>query len=449
MPPVRLLPSWAWWLLVLPACLGVAVLTTMSVQLAASAVAVACVVGVYLASRTAGIAGMWLLWLLLPAVRRMFGISEGFESANPLAAAPFAATGIVAALELSRARLGPRAKRILFLAGAGFVFGVPLGILAAPDAAAFALVAYLAAICSFAIGYREPRDRPLVLVLVLAVAAAPIAIYAVLQILAPLTQWDQVWLDSVRFSSIGDKEDGTLRAFGTLNAPGTLAVVLGLAVVCLLSAMRLNVVQVAALLAVLAGLALTLARGVWVSLAFALIVLLALAPRQVGRRVLVVGAVAVVCVPLFVAGNPASTTVADRASTFTALGDDRSANARIATPQNIVPVAVREPLGLGIGQAGEASRLGDNYVLRATDNAFLSVLLQAGPVGLVLVLSAVALGVSSAVRNVRRRKAPNDLAVLGCVALLGALMVTADAFYGVSGVALWYMLGYAVKGDGG
>jgi hypothetical protein len=446
-PPAPLLPGWAPWALLVPASLVVAQLTLSSVRLAATVVAVACTVAVYLRSRRAGLAIVWLLWLLFPAVRRLFALSEGYADTDPLALAPFLATAIVAAIELTRARLGHRAKLVLGLAAGALAFGVPIGLLYAAKAAAFALVAYGAALLAFAIGYRESRERPLTLFAVLAVAAVPIALYAIAQILAPLTTWDDDWLRSVNFVSVGSKADGSLRAFGTLNAPGTLALVMGLAVVGLLTVWRMRPVQVVGLLLVLAAMSLTLVRGVWVSLAVALLVLLAIAPWWLGRRVLVVGLCALVAVPVFVAGNPASGNVADRATSLTSLESDTSANARIATPQNLVPVAIREPLGVGLGQAGEASRLQETAVLRATDNAYLSLLLQLGPVGLILMLTAVALGGASAVRNVRRHSTINDLAVVGGLALLAVLMVTADAFYGVSGVALWYLIGFAVRGD--
>lgn len=443
----RLVPEWAWWPLAILASVACAYVTLMSIQLAATLALVGLVVGLYLRSRTAGLAAMWALWLLVPLIRRLIGLSEGFGDADPLAVAPFAATGLIAAVELRRTSLSIRAKRVLFFAAAGFLFGVPIGVLIDPLPATYAVAAYGAAVLSFAIGYREPRGRELTLAVVLAAVAAPIAVYAVLQSILPLPAWDDAWIKSVDFVSAGNQEEGTLRAFGTLNSPATLAGMLGIALVFGVTAKRLTVARVAVLLLILAGLSVTLVRGVWVAVAVALILMLLLAPARVGRRVALVGLIAVIAAPLAAGGSPQAADVEQRATTFTELDTDVSAQARIATPSILVPQAIREPLGLGLGQAGEASRLGDRSVLRATDNALLSIVLQNGPVGLVLILTAVVMGFSSAWRAFRRTRRSVDLAVLASIALLGVVMLTGDVFYGVGGVVLWYLIGVAVRAD--
>jgi hypothetical protein len=442
-----LLPSWAWWVTALSASVGCAILTLATVQGAATFVAVATVVALYLRHRRAGLVGMWLLWLLVPALRRILGLSEGFETTDPLAIAPFLATGIIGAVELRRSSLSVRAKRIIFLACAALVFGIPVGLFANPEAMAFALFAYGAAIVTFAVGYNEPQRQELSLVRVLAYVAPAIAVYAMLQKFSPLPAWDDAWLKSSDFISVGRKEDGTLRSFATLNSPGTLAVVLGIAVVGLLTIRRFTTAHAAAVVVILGGISVTMVRSVWIGLVVALVALVLVAPNRLGRRAALVGVAVALALP-FVAGTPIAHDVGERATTLTDVQSDTSAQERIATPSILVPIAIQQPLGVGLGQAGEASRLGDRGgLLRAPDNAFLSLVLQVGPVGLLLTLGAVGVGIASALRATRRRRTVRHLTLLGTVVLLGVLMITADVFYGVSGVILWYALGAAVRAD--
>lgn len=427
-----------------------AYLTLRSLKLAAAVVLIALTMGLYSRSRTAGLTAVWSLWLLLPAVRRVFDLAQGYASADPLAVTPFITTGLVSVIELGRARLSGRAKRLLFLALAGFAFGAPLGLLASPLAAAYALVAYGSGVLAFGAGYRERQHGTLSLARVLALTATPLALYGILQYVAPLAQWDTVWLANVGpdFNSIGSKAAGTLRVFSTLNSPGTLSIVLGLGIVSVLTARRFGLLGATTLVVTLGGLALTLVRSTWIALAVALVLLLFVSPARVVRRVLVVVALGAVAFPLVVIGSPAATSVSTRANTVSNLAGDTSAQARLSTPQLLIPQAIRQPLGFGLGSAGEASRLSSGGSgLRATDDALLSLMFQNGPVGFVLVLAAYAMGMVSVLRNIRWRRSANDVLVFGCTLLLTALLLTGDVFYGVTGAVIWYLLGFAVRGD--
>ena len=150
-----LLPAWAWWVASLGACVACAFLTLRSVQLAATFVTVVTVVAVHLWSRRAGLIALWITWLLMPFVRRLFGLSEGYEDADPLAAAPFLATALIGYIELRRSTLSGRAKLVLFCGAAGLSFGIPAGLIYDPRAAAFAILAYGGTLLAFAAGYRE------------------------------------------------------------------------------------------------------------------------------------------------------------------------------------------------------------------------------------------------------------------------------------------------------
>jgi hypothetical protein len=247
-----------------------------SPQLGASAALVGLVVTAYVGHRPTG---LMALWLLAPGLRRVLGLETGYVGADPLAVAPFAATGLVAVLALLQLPLSRQAKVILTAAGVGLLLGVPAGI-ANPAAAAFAGFTYASALGALVIGWSE-GGRPLrhwSLSRALAVGAPVLAVYALVQYFVALPAWDAFWLEQVDFGSVGAPEEGKVRVFSTLNAPGVLAAVLALGLLLGLVRRRVDPVSLAlmALMALMAlvtvALALTYVRSAWLALAAGILV---------------------------------------------------------------------------------------------------------------------------------------------------------------------------------
>ena len=437
-----------WWTLVLAASVATAWLTLRSPQLGCTAAVLTLGVGLYVVHRPSGLVVVWLLWLLAPWLRRVFGLAEPLTASDPLALAPFLLTSIVIALEVYRAQLSRFAVGLLLAASAGYLIGVPAG-LGAPAAMLFALFAYVVAMGCFVLGYREPpRFGSLTLPRVLTIAVPGLALYSIFQYIGPLPAWDDAWLRSVQdtLDSVGAPEEGRIRVFGTLNSPGTFAAVLGLTAVCLLAAKRLDPLRLLGLGLVLAGLLLTYVRGAWVSLVAAgLIVVLASRGRASGRLVLV-GGLLVVALAVFAGRGDTGQAIVGRADTLGRLNSDISAQARVETPLELVPEAVTSPLGHGLGSAGEATRLGTSPGLRDTDNGYLSLVYQTGPLGFLLVLGAAAAAGLRAVGNLHRhRSAPIDVLVLGLLGYFAIGLLVGDLLYGVTGMIFWYLLGVGVR----
>jgi hypothetical protein len=441
--PPRSWPSeGAWWALVVVSSAATAWLTIASLQLGLTLVLVVLAAGAFVRSRAAGLAVVWLAWLLLPEVRRVLG----FAPADPLAVAPYLMTAVVVALALARTRIGSAGRRILALAVAGYAIGVPAGLLAAPQALAFAAFAALTALGAFVLGYGEPDDDARALRRVLVGALPVLAVYALVQYVA-LPEWDRTWLEVTNFVTAGAPETGRVRVFSTLNSPGTFAMVCAVAVLAFLTLRRLGPLSLAALALLLAALSLTYVRGAWLALVVAMAVLvLATRGRALGR----VSVVALVLVGGFAAvaaGSPTGQALTERLTTFGSLEEDRSAQERLATPEQIVPVAIADPLGAGLGQAGEASRLAGGGTFRYTDSAYLGLLYQVGPVGFLLVLGALGLAARHAVRNARRHRSPDDVLTVAVLAFFLVAGFLADLLFGVTAVVLWYLLGLAVRRD--
>lgn len=440
-----------WW----PACvLGAAAitagLTLWSVQAALAGACVLVLVAAYLTDRAAGVTATLAFWWLVPCLRRLVQWKVGFVAADPLSLAPFLATGGIVALELARSGLPPRVARILGCAALAFAIGLPVGLAHGSLAATYAFFGYLSALGFAVVGYREARSGgtpslPRALRYVLPV----VALYAIVQRFAGMPPWDQTWLDTVQITSIGVGPDtDAIRAFATLNSPGTLAGILAVGLAWYLAVRRPGGWGAVAVALFLAAIALTYVRGAWAGLAAA-----ALAHAFVTRGASlprIAGAVlaTVVVVGVMAGSNPAAGSLVSRIATFGALGEDTSAQARVATPAELLGTAVKAPAGEGLGTTGEASRLGGESPseLRYPDNAYLSLLVQSGPLALLLMLGVLAMLVRAAWR-LARRASPVQEQAQACFAVLVLVvvfMVTGDHFYGAVGVAFWLVAGYVL-----
>lgn len=424
----------------------VAALTLVSPQLGATAALCGLVVGIYIRHPPSALILLWSLWLLAPMLRRIFALLQGTPAADPLSLAPFIATGVIGALELLRSGQSRRVRLMIGLVGAALLIGIPAGV-GSPDSLAFALASYSAALVAFLLGYREGASslRTLSLRRALLIALPPIAVYGILQYTLPLSAWDQNWLDSVDYVSIGAPEEGKLRVWSTLNGPGTLAGVLALGVVLIIGARR--VTRWEALTGVLAMfcLALTFVRSAFVALVFGLLVLIITGGPATRRRVGAFAAICVVGVAGFAGLGSTGTAFRDRVLSVGETSTDQSARARV-TRLDLVPESVLRPGGAGLGSAGEASKLGGPGGLAAPDNGLLSLLYQLGPAGLLLILGVMAWLVSLGVAA-RRDPATGGLAavILSAIGVFLALELFGDALYGITGAMFWFLAGTLVR----
>jgi putative inorganic carbon (HCO3(-)) transporter len=381
-PGARRLPTIggpAWWCLALAVAGLTARLTMESIQLGAMVSIVILTVGLYVRHRTAALAVVWVVWLIAPFLRRIFLLSEPIQQAEPLALAPFLVTAAVITLDLTQVNMSRRSRRLMLLVLGGYCLGLPLGLLYVPSGAAFAFFAYLTAVGCFVLGYREAEERTVVLPTVLMIVAPVLAAYAFAQYYLPLPEWDHIWQRTADINTVGSPESGRIRVWSTLNSPGTFSVVLGIAALALLAWRRLTPARVAAALVVLWALALTYVRSAWAGIAFALVGILFVsrgrAIPRVGPTLLVLAALA----PVVVVGSTGAA-LGERFNTFGSLSHDTSAKARTNTPAHLVPIALGKPIGTGLGTAGEATRLSDAAGFKNTDNGYLSLISQVGPV---------------------------------------------------------------------
>ncbi len=448
--PRALAAGATWPAVVVLAAGALALALSVSLQVALAGLLVFLVAALYVWRPEAGVVALFAFWLLAPGLRRLVAASTGYVDADPLALAPFAATAVVAAIALVRAPLTPRIGRLLACAGAGYLVGLPIGLMVAPPAAVFALVAYGAGVSAAVIaltlsptGAAAALRRSLVWLLPL------IALYGIAQHLAGPTRWDQAWLDTVDVITFGAPgQEGRVRVFATLNSPGTLAGLLSVGLLLHLAARRTRPLVLLPVAALLLALAFTYVRSAWVAIVVAALAHVAATHGRSAARVGGTLALAVVSALALASVAPPAAALVERVGTLGAVQEDESAQARIATPQALLSTAATAPLGHGLGQAGEATRLGGSERLRHSDNAYLALLYQSGPLGFALVLAPLGVALAAAWRGARRRGAGHDVRA-GLFAVLVFCLVfstTGDHFYGAVAIVFWFVAG-AVLGE--
>lgn len=423
---------------------------SFSVQAACALTLVALVLALYEYKRNWGVLALFALWFVAPGIRRILALITGHVENDPLSVAPFLATVAIAALELVRVQLPSRIRRMLLLAGAGLVIGLPLGFIAGPQSAVFAAFAYLAGVSAAVLGVGERGTlEDSTLRRALLIGMVPVACYAIVQDVLNLPSWDQLWLDATRFGSIGVEEGSTVRVFASLNSPGTLAGLLGMSLLCYLTVRRGRFLPVAGATIVTVALALTFVRSAWIGL---LVAGLAHVVASRGRSAgVVMGSIALaVAATLALAPvSPTAQDVVERAKSIVGFDRDTSTTERRQTFITQAPEAASRPLGAGLGTAGEASKLSGASDLRATDNGYLALLHQSGPIGFLLVLAVLGFVLAAAWRGTQARGPGQELRLL-LFALLVYLLVLAtsgDEFYGVHGIILWFICGQVLAYD--
>ena len=428
----------------------VAAALMVSVQAATAFTLVALVIAIHQYNRQWGIIAVFAFWFVAPGLRRVLGLMTGYLESDPLSLAPFLATSAVAGLELLRFHVPTVIRRVLLVAAGGFALGLPVGLIHGPTSGMYAFVAYVAAVSAAVLGVGERTTaQESTLRRVLLYGIPPVAAYAIYQHIFGLPTWDKEWLDATQFGSIGIAEGEPVRVFSSLNSPGTLGGLLGLSLLMFLTVHRLRWVTALALVAVCVAISLTFVRSAWLALIVAGLAHV-IASRGASARVVFGTALLIVMAAL--ALSPVSTTahnVVERFKTVRSLSQDTSATERKATFRDTLPVAVRAPIGHGLGSAGEATKLKGESLLRAPDNGYLALMYQVGPVGFLLVIAALGYVLVAAWTGARAPQPGQDLRLV-LFALFVYLLVTlaaGDEFYGSHGVILWFIAGQVMAYD--
>jgi putative inorganic carbon (HCO3(-)) transporter len=437
--------------------LAAAVTTAKSPQAGVAFVLFVAIIAAYTESRRMGLALMWSVWLLAPLIRRVLALSSGTPAADPLSLLPFVITAAVALLELRRSAMNQEARSTLLIAGAGFLIGAPMGLLNDPTSLMYGLLSYISGVAAIVIGWSDGRERAAsdgsvepTLLTGLKWLMPPLAIYGILQYFLTLTSWDSNWIETVQLASIGSPQEGHIRIFSTLNSPGTFALVVAVALILGFGMKRGVLFAWASNLLLVVALALTYVRSAWLALVVGVIVFAAAARGKSAKRLVLFIGVFVLLTVTVGSANPTTRAFTERITTFGHLGNDESTQARLSLTSEL-PHLISQPLGSGLGAAGQSKRLSEGAGGKeegvATDNGYLAQLDELGPVGFLLVLFAMIRAAAAALRGVGVARAPNRALAAAALATIMALLLAhagGDILYGITGVFFWYLAGLAM-----
>ena len=181
-----------------------------------------------------------------------------------------------------------------------------------------------------------------------------IAAYGIFQFF-DFPPWDAFWLQQSNFGSAGAGYSEQVRLFGPLNSPGPYAVALMFSLVF--------VIVAEGPLRFVAGVlgfpvfGLSLVRSAWGAWALAALFVVFKFGGKSRLRFLVVSAIiATASIPLFSVG-PISSAISKRLGTLSNIQQDSSFNAREELYERFTLTALSQPIGIGFGQIGLATKL--------------------------------------------------------------------------------------------
>lgn len=427
------------------AVLALAVPAVVNLAFPVAAVAL----GVQLLSRGRVVA-LWELtvWLYLftPLLRRLVDWRGGFHENSPvLLAAPAVALLGVLAVRSSRL-LRPVLAATFLGAVLATVYGALVGLVSYPPVvvavASLQWLSPLALGLLVLLGRHDADDLRDAVLRVTRWGLLLIGGYGLVQFFF-LPEWDAQWMRDVSdvLGSIGAPEPFEVRVFSTSNSSGPLGGTLGVLLLLGLCCRRSWVDDLALALG-LASFGLCQVRASWVVFAVAL-ALLVLSGRVSALRVLGAGTAVVVLV--LALGGPVADTIRERVDDTTSAGaQDTSLQARIAFQSEVLPQALAQPLGAGLGSTGTAvqrNTSGNGYA--DPDSGYVELLVVFGsPLGLVLLGTLVSGAVSCWRRAlaVRGRDALFEVALAATVVTLPLGLVFGPAVTSIGGVFAWTAL---------
>jgi hypothetical protein len=391
------------------------------------------------------VAFVWWIWLFTPEVRRLVDYQSGYHNLSPvmvtqLLVTSFALTGVLRRRHfLFRRSAQPFLIYALALCYAFAVGVIDSGFL--PACYDFATWLFPPAFGLFLMS--DPKRfeemwRELLFAIISGLLA--ISLYGLYQFYN-LPPWDAYWLAQSRptLSGLGVAEQ--VRVFGPLNSAGPYADVLMTSLVFALVAK--GPLRVAAAGFGFPAFALTLVRSAWGGWLLASLFILWRVGGKTRLRIAALAcAAALVAVPLITAG-PVEDVVSARFGSFNHIQQDSSFVARQSLYVNFFTSAFEQPIGIGLGEIGLASKLttGNTTVF---DSGLLQIPYEFGWAGGAFFLWAVGSISLRAYNAAARSKDRVVIAGAGVFFALLAQNVFSSTFGGVLGILLWVGLALAI-----
>jgi putative inorganic carbon (HCO3(-)) transporter len=403
----------------------------------------------------------WLLpsiiamWAFLPEVRRLFDwLTGGYTSISLLSIAPLLVSMLMLIPIIRKLHELPKpiqTTMLWFAITCGY--GLSIGFVKNGVASLFDLAGYIIPLLIIPYIYtsnlgQKERDRWLSAYANIAVIVAS---YGLIQYLvAP--PWDVFWMNHVEMNSIGRPEPLSIRVFSTLNSPGPAGLFLSGALAPMLLERRwrgflgwLGVALVALCLA------LTMVRASWITLVIILVTyMLTNNSRHKLRSILSLLAFGTVMY-VVLSRLPGAEAIMGRFQSLGSGSEDQSFNERLAFSMNLIPTLLHNPLGSGLGSIGVGTKLENGGALGTFgdfDNGFWAIFLTFGIGFGLFFFRGVWLVAKRAIVAMKSKSVPMYGPRLTLAVLTGAIvsLIFSNAFTGLNGVILWFLVGAGLVG---
>ena len=401
----------------------------------------------------------------MPELRRLVDWKAGYSSISVISIVPLLSLLPFAAVLLyTRARAFDRGLMVCaWMWTGGFVFSFAVGIANGDKFAA--MYAFGGFIVPVLFGlWLASVDAPAAVLCdkisaFLLILATPIVIYGAFQFAAPPV-WDRAWMEHAGIASIGLPQPFLLRPFSTLNAPGPFADFLVAVLLLNLPRLgRLKPLQIGALTLMIGVLALTSVRSAWIAFAIGVLAYVLMSPRR-ARNIMIFGGIAVLCALLLfnasdlLGSAQAGNNLAERFNTFTNIASDRSYMDRQQYLGATLQEALEQPLGLGLGAVGTATKLTTGGTVDF-DNGYVARLVEMGYLGMLCYLATLVAALFLTFRYWRRSTrmglhgdAAIAAALFAVQLALASLDISSDHHSNFSGLFFWMTLALACRWRG-
>lgn len=344
-------------------------------------------------------------------IRRVVDYENGYFnsfstiSLTPIIVGGFAVLVVLAKLNRRGNKFGGRTKNVLYLYGGAVAFAFVIGFVNAKFGAVYALGDYIAPIGLIGFG-SQWASKPKIInrwCQSFAISVAVVAIYGLWQFYT-IPAWDAFWLLAAEMDGyMGIPEPTKMTLFSTMAERGPAAMYLcsGLMLLALRPG-TLGLLRWPMAIVILYAMLLTYSRTTVIFAGLA-VMLYPLLNRGTGLLpVIAITVVAAVAGPSLLGGLPGQ--AAQRVGTIGAISDDGSFKGRIALFGIAMRNSLTQPLGVGIGAGGMASRVETANVSAVVDSTgYAETLATYGWIGFFVIFNVLFKIWKASSRLVRRK----------------------------------------------
>jgi hypothetical protein len=390
------------------------------------------------------VAFVWWIWLFSPLVRRLVDYQSGYHSLSPVILTPLLVSLFAAFAVAARPRIILQRRFLPFLIfGIVLVYGLLIGIVF--NGLAASLYDFANWVIPFCFGFllltdtKHAEENRAAFLQAAIFGLFGTSLYGIYQFYH-FPPWDAYWLAQTHFASAGPGVAEEVRLFGPLNSPGPYGLALMAPLVFALAAK--GPLKIIASATGYPAFGLSLVRSAWVGWLLAVAYLVIRIGGKLRLRILLTAMViGLLAFPLLTVG-PVGSQLAKRFATFNNLQQDGSVQARENLYENFSANTFSQPIGLGLGYNGLATKLNSN-VTSGFDSGVLEIPYEFGWAGGAAMIWALCLLVF---RIVSMPRTSTDQFEVACGGVLLAMLgenLAGLTFSGVDGVIIWSAAAFA------